>query len=81
MFYHPHRSSTVVPQKFPTEDPHKENGCMNEEGQEHQGDYQEESCLKNKSFPHREKRWSGVRMKESNSKMGNPWNCLRGVSR
>ena len=59
----------------------EENRNKMKEGQEYQGNYQEESCLNNRSFPHREKRWSGVRMKESNSRMGNPWNCLRGVSR
>ena len=94
MFYHPHRSSTEGPQKFPTEDPHRsfiegpqkfptedphrENGCINKEGQEYQGNYQkyqEESGLKNRSFPQKEKRWSDVRMKERN--MSNPWNCLR----
>ena len=74
MFYHPHREN-----RYMNEEEQNRNNMR--EGQEHQSNYHGESCLSTGSSPHREKRWSGVSMKQSNSKIGNPWNCLRGMSR
>ena len=76
MFYHPH--------------PHRENRYMNEgkqnrynlrESQGNQNNYQRESSLSNGSSPNRERWCSGESMKQGNSNRGNPWNCLKGVSR
>ena len=59
----------------------KQNRNNLREGQGNQNNYQRESCVSNGSSPHREKRYSGESMKQSNSNRGNPWNCLRGMSR
>ena len=59
------------------------------EGQGNQNDSQRESWSSNGSYPHRERWHSGESMKQGNCKQkengysngGNPWNCLKGMSR
>ena len=73
MFYHLHREN-----RYTNEGENRNNMG---EIQEKQNNYQRENGGSIEGSSHREKRNSGDSMRNSNSNRGNPWNCLKGVSR